>query len=330
MTAGNAKQRVLVVDDEPGIVNAVRRELSAPGLSGMGFEIETFTDPLAALERARNQTFAAVISDYRMPEMNGLALLTALGEIQPDCARIVLSGQTDFDALVRMINETHIYRFIPKPWSTYFLRNSLAQAIGLRQATLDNRRLAGLLRQQGAEFTGGINAVDQVLVVDDDVNEAHGVARCLKRRSRLDDVFRAVSTEMQRRLPGLDPSHLSVQITDSPLHAMKMADEVRYSCVITDYRMPAMDGGQLLMAFAARQPDCMCIMMSEQANLEDVVIALDLANLYAFIAKPWDDHGLRSTVAQALMQRRLKLENAVLAQLCRDRKLDAGVQATES
>lgn len=319
------KRRILVVDDESGIVNAVRRELSTPPLGRHRYEIETFTNPLEALERARVQEFEVVLSDYRMPEMDGLAFLKAFATLQPDCVRIVLSGQTDFDALIRMINETHIYRFIPKPWSAYFLKSSISQAVDFRQANVDNRRLAKTLRDAGIDLpAGSINAVDQILVVDDDVNVANAVARSLTQRSRLDDVFREVREEtVHNRVADLNPASVSVQICNTPQHALRMADDVTFSCVIADYRMPGMDGAQFLASFVEKQPDCACILMSGAASMDGIVIALDLAHLHAFIAKPWGDFELRAAVAQALARRRLVLENRVLAQMCKARNLGA-------
>jgi DNA-binding NtrC family response regulator len=312
------KRRVLIVDDESGIVNAVRRELSTPPFGRYQYEVETFTNPLEALERAKVQEFEVVLSDYRMPEMSGLDFLKALAQVQPECARIVLSGQTDLDALIRMINETHIYRFIPKPWSSYFLKSSLAQAIDFRQASNENRKFAQTLRDNGIDLPpGSINEVDQVLVVDDDLNVANAVARNLTQRSRLDDVFREVREDAHAPVVSLDPSRISVQISNSAQHALKMADGVTFACVIADYRMPGMDGAQFLAAFAEKQPDCVCIMLSGAANMESIVIALDLAHIHAFIAKPWNDFELRAVVAQALMRRRLAIENRVLAQMCK-------------
>ena len=318
------RHRVMVVDDEPGILNAVRRELNTPPLGRIRYEVETFTDPQAALARAREQAFEVVLSDYRMPQMTGLEFLTELGKLQPDCVRIVLSGQTDFDALVQMINETHVYRFIPKPWTSYFLKSTLTQAINFRRVNVENNQLARQLRQHGIDLPiGSVNDIDQVLVVDDDVNVANAVARCLTRRSALDDVFREVREETHSHLPDINPQRISVQITDSPQHALKMADEVTFSCVIADYRMPVMDGAQFLTQFAEKQPDAACIMLSGAANMESVVIALDLAHIHAFIAKPWVDYELRAAVAQALMRRRLQIENHILAQMCKARNLGA-------
>ncbi len=315
---------ILLVDDEQSILNALRRELSTPPLGRYRYHIESFTDPQAALARAAEQPYEVVITDYRMPGMDGLDFLKALHPIQPDCARVVLSGQTDMAGLVNMINQTHIYRFIPKPWSSYFLKSTIAQAIEFRARQVNNRRMAKALREKGVDLPrDAINTVDQILVVDDDLGVANAVARDLTHHTRLDEVFSAMRSELAGgRAPELDAGRISVQVTDSPLHALKMADEMTFSLVIADYLMPGMDGGRFLEAFAEKQPDSMRIMISGAANLDNIVFALDMAHIHNFIAKPWVDFELRAVVAQALTRRRLDLENATLAKMCRALDLD--------
>jgi len=314
---------ILVVDDEPSIVNAIRRELGTPPLGRYRYAVEGFSDPAAALERAKEKAFAAVISDYRMPQMTGLDFLKALYAIQPDCARLVLSGQTDMDALVRMINETHIYRFIPKPWTSYFLKSSLSQAIDFRQAALRNRQMADALRREGIELPAEPGEVAQILVVDDDVNVCHAVARDLTHRSRLDEVFAAMRADGGgNRVASLENTQISVQVSTSPAHALRIADSIDFACVIADYKMPEMDGVQFLQAFAELRPDCALILLSGAANMDDVIAAIDLAHIHSYLAKPWVDFELRAAVAQALARRKLTIENKVLASMCRARNLD--------
>lgn len=325
-TASDIEHSVLVVDDEQNIVNAIRRELSTPPLGRFRYAVEGFTDPKAALERVKEKEFEVVVTDYRMPEMDGLEFLKALHVLQPDCARVVLSGQTDLSALVEMINQTHIYRFIPKPWSSYFLKSTMGQAVEFRRKQRENRRLAKILRAKGIDLPlDAINSMDQILVVDDELNVAHAVARDLTHHSRLDDVFSAMRAELASRpVAELDSNRISVQVTDSPFHALKMADEMSFSCVIADYLMPGMDGAKFLESFAEKQPEAALIMISGVASLDNIVFALDMAHIHTFIAKPWVDYELRAAVAQALTRRRLDLENAALAKMCRARNLDIG------
>lgn len=314
---------ILVVDDEPNIVSAIRRELSTPPLGRYRYAIEGFTDPAEALARAREKEFAVVVSDYRMPGMTGLEFLKALNAIQPDCVRIVLSGQTDMDALVQMINETHIYRFLPKPWTSYFLKSSLTQAIEFRETTLRNRRMADILRKQGVELRTPPEEVAQILVVDDDENVCRAVARDLTQRNRLEDVLAAMSNELGGgRVSVLEKMQISVQVSTSPAHALRMADSVDFACIIADYQMPVMDGVKLLTDFADKQPDCARILLSGAASMDDIITAVDIVHIDSYIAKPWVDFELRAAVGQALVRRRLAIENKVLASMCQKRNLD--------
>lgn len=115
----NVPQQVLLVDDEPAILQALVRTLRRGAADGLWppLRTETFTDPLAALARAREQNFALVISDFRMPGMNGAQLLTALREIQPECRRIILSAHADFEGLTQAVNAARISQFLSKPWN---------------------------------------------------------------------------------------------------------------------------------------------------------------------------------------------------------------------
>lgn len=138
-----SRTRLLLVDDEPNILSALQR-VFAPD----GYAIETFTDPTAALARAKEAGFDVVISDYRMPEVDGVSFLTLFRTLQPDAARLILSGFTDMEALLGAINDAWIFRFISKPWHDAELRATVAQALAQRALLLENRRLADIVRRQ--------------------------------------------------------------------------------------------------------------------------------------------------------------------------------------
>ncbi|MCX7180745.1 MAG: response regulator [Proteobacteria bacterium] len=317
-------QQVLIVDDEPNIVSSVRRELMASS-GHYRYTVEGFTDAVDALERAKTQHFDLVISDFRMPGMNGMEFLKAFALIQPDCARMVLSGQTDMATLIKMVNETHIYRFIPKPWHDYYLKGSAAQAIRFNSTLLENRQLAQVVRDLNIPIPSLVdNDIDQILLVDDDPNILGSMSRVLTHHSRIDDLFSAIRAEVANSSgPILEEGKISVQITPSPLHALKMADAVNYSCIIADFKMPEMNGAELLQKFMDKQPDCIRILISGVINQEELVYALDSANIFGFIAKPWQDYELKLMLAQALAYRKMLAENQKLAEMVRQARRNA-------
>jgi len=149
--------RIMIVDDEVGIVNALRRVLRiAPcvyGSKSFSLEVEAFTSPVAALERAHHEAFDLFISDFRMPEMDGVEFLKGTKALQPDAARLILSGYADLNALLRAVNEVGIERFIGKPWNDYELMSAIGQALAHRELLLENRELANLVRLEMGDKT---------------------------------------------------------------------------------------------------------------------------------------------------------------------------------
>lgn len=134
---------ILLVDDETNILRALRRVLSREG-----WEIHCYDDPRKALEELAFQPVDLVLSDYRMPYMNGAEFLSEFRQIQPDAMRLILSGQADMTGLIEAINSAMIYRFISKPWDDAELLLTIQQALRVGQLERENRELAATVRNQ--------------------------------------------------------------------------------------------------------------------------------------------------------------------------------------
>lgn len=106
----NEKPRILCVDDEPNLLQALGRTL------GRQFEVHTAEDAARALEKLRTGgPFAAVMSDLRMPGMDGITFLGNVREEFPDTVRVLLTGKADFEAAIQAVNKGRIFRFLQKP-----------------------------------------------------------------------------------------------------------------------------------------------------------------------------------------------------------------------
>ncbi len=136
-------RRILLVDDEENVLKSLRRLLKAKS-----YEVEVFINPLEAINRARDATFDLVVSDYRMPQMDGVSFLKEFRQLQPHAIRLILSAYTDLSALIGAINEAQIYRFISKPWNDQEFIVTLAQALEYRDLLMENQRLADQVREQ--------------------------------------------------------------------------------------------------------------------------------------------------------------------------------------
>lgn len=304
---------ILLVDDDANILAALKREFM---MRKDEFSVEAFTSPIEALECAKKKSFDLVISDYQMPEMDGLSFLDAYQAIQPDTARLILSGQADRDTLVNAINRTRIYRFIMKPWDQMELAGAVAQALVYRKAAMENRWLAAEYRIKHGEWPIFFDPAKhhQILVVDDEPNILSAVARDLSHRSPFQELYAVMRHEANPELPQDNHRfHFIVETTTSPLEALEQAQLISYDLVISDYRMPGMDGVGFLEEFRKIQPDAARILLSGQADMKALVDAINRSEIYAFIAKPWSEYDLRSTVTQAILYRNMQLENQRLA-----------------
>jgi YesN/AraC family two-component response regulator len=138
--------RILIVDDEENILRALRRVLAiTPCVAGdktYHLTVDLCLTPEAALVKAGEHAYDLILSDFRMPGMDGVELLKAIRKIQPDAARVILSGYADLNGLVAAINEAQIARFIAKPWSDYDLMATIGQVLAIRELQLENSRIA--------------------------------------------------------------------------------------------------------------------------------------------------------------------------------------------
>jgi len=148
---------ILILDDEVGILQSLRRLLRAVpccyGARVYDLEITVFSSARTALDRISHTPFDLFLTDYRMPEMDGVNFLKHAKEIQPDAGRLILSGYADLNALLRAVNEVGIDRFIAKPWNDYELVAAIAQTLANRDLLLENRRLANLMRLDLGELS---------------------------------------------------------------------------------------------------------------------------------------------------------------------------------
>lgn len=140
----NGRARILFVDDEPNLLEGIR-----VGLRRAPFDISMANNAVAGLALiASEPPFGAVISDLRMPGMNGLDFLAAVGKASPDTSLILLTGYADLTTAMSAINAGHLFRFLTKPCPVETLRTALDAGIRQFELFASERRLTQELRAE--------------------------------------------------------------------------------------------------------------------------------------------------------------------------------------
>ena len=136
----NERNWILVLDDEPLITQTLETLLREEG----SWNVAAFNNPIEAEASLPEHDYRVVISDFLMPEMDGIKFLKRVRQAQPTASRILLTGYADKQNAIRSINEVGLYHYIEKPWDNeqllLIVRNGIERA-GLIEELHEKMRL---------------------------------------------------------------------------------------------------------------------------------------------------------------------------------------------
>lgn len=138
---------VLCVDDEPNILSSLRRLFRAKG-----YRVLVAESGNAGLQVLATETVDLVISDMRMPEMDGAHFLELVRARWPDTIRILLTGYADVSSIIEAINRGEIYRYIAKPWDDNDMLLVVRDALERKILEQEKLRLEALTQRQNDEL----------------------------------------------------------------------------------------------------------------------------------------------------------------------------------
>jgi DNA-binding NtrC family response regulator len=128
MAPGDHKSQIVLVDDEEMVLTSLKSFLHLE----TEYDVVSFKNPLEALEYIKDTDVDLVVSDYLMPEMDGISFLGEVRQLRPDVPRIILTGYADKENAIKAINEVGLFQYIEKPWDNddllIILRNGLERS----------------------------------------------------------------------------------------------------------------------------------------------------------------------------------------------------------
>lgn len=144
--------RVLIVDDEPGVLEDLRR-----ALQNQPYEILVARSAEEALGILGRRRLDVVISDLRMPGMDGAHFLATIKDRYPETIRMLATGHATLQEAMTAINEGEVYRFFVKPYNPVDLAQGIRQALLMKDLLAENQRLRLLVERQ----TGMLEKLEQ-------------------------------------------------------------------------------------------------------------------------------------------------------------------------
>ena len=260
------KGLILCVDDEPNILRSLN------WLLRKDFDVMTATSGHDALALVRQNDFDVIISDQRMPGMTGVEFLREVCKISPRPMRILLTGYSDLEAVLRSVNESEVFRFINKPWDIKVLPKIIEEAARIARTQPAPAPIAAV-----TEHTEIAERPEALLLIDDD----------------------PVVMEVLRKEVGAGLRILHAKTLAAAVDALTCED---VGVVVSDTEVNHADTTRLLKLMKEKYPAIVTVMFAAAADAKDIVALINQGQIYRFIPKPTKVGFLKVVVASAILK----------------------------
>jgi serine/threonine-protein kinase len=244
--AAPPKPRVLFVDDEERILTALKTIFRSK------YHVLTAANGQEALDFVRKFRIPVIVSDQRMPGMQGVELLRRARDLSPDSVRILLTGYSDLASIVGSINDGEVYRFVSKPWDNQELQQIVAEAAGIGNRMLERQRTEATLPPK----------VHAAIMILDDRPEVK--AALVRFAGASYEVLHA--TSIQEALNFLEVKEVAVLVADIDMEA-------------ENYLL-------FFNLLKAKHPEVLVVVLTSASDSELVIHLINEAQIYRFLNKP--------------------------------------------
>lgn len=245
-----SKPTLLLIDDEERILRSLRM------LFFMSYNVRMTTDPHEAIRILKEEKVHVVISDQRMPVMQGSELLRIAREVSPATMRILLTGYSDLEASIASVNEGEVFRYLMKPWQVEDIKNAVIEAAAIAEASF------AVQSHTSEVHVSAVNAgKPRVLIMDYDEATARAVSEILGDRCEI------------------------IWAADAQ-HAMEELAKQDVSVVISELMLGEVNVGYILKTIKQLNPQTQCIVVTSFNDTSRLIDLINQAQITRYLPKP--------------------------------------------
>jgi DNA-binding NtrC family response regulator len=260
--------QVLCVDDEPSILRSLQWLLKKE------FDVKIAASGHEALDMLRQSDFDVIISDQRMPGMMGSEFLREARKVSPRSMRILLTGYSDLQAILRSVNDGEVFRFINKPWNIKELPKIIADAASISRSHPGEAWPTE--HDENAQLDTG---EESILLIDDDPLMSQLISE-------------AVGSEIR------------IKQATTLAEAVGVFDEQNVGIILADTRVDNVDTTTMLKVLKHEHPDVVTVVYTASADAVDVITLINQGQIFRFIPKPVKSVMLKQALMAAAHKRR--------------------------
>jgi DNA-binding NtrC family response regulator len=272
---------VLFVDDEQSILTTMRI------MFRRNYDVYLASNGKEALELLARQDVDVIVSDQRMPGMMGVEVLREARRLRPRAMRVLLTGYSDFSAIVGSINDGEIYRFVHKPWSNAEFQSIIGQAAAASQQMSADQ--ATLLNESEDVTAIPASAGRDILVLDTDTVSVD---------------------ELQRALGGDYNLHHATSIAS----ALDILEQHRIGVLLVETMIGNESVSTLLSLLKQHHPHVVSIVLTHRSDANMAIDLINRGQIFRFLLKPVRAAMTTRSVGQAMQRHQTLASNPILTQ----------------
>ncbi|MDD4929650.1 MAG: response regulator [Gallionella sp.] len=245
-----SKPTILLIDDEERILRSLRM------LFLSNYNVRMTTDPHEAIRILKTEKVHVIVSDQRMPVMQGSELLRIARDTSPATMRILLTGYSDLDASIASVNEGEVFRYLLKPWLADDVKSAVAEAAAIAEASFSVHSVDLKSVQAGVE-----HKKPRVLIIDSEEATSITVREILGVRC---EIVWAYNAQM----------------------AMEELAKQDVSVVVSDLMLGETNVAYILKTIKQLNPQTQCIVVTSFNDTSRLIELINQAQISRYLPKP--------------------------------------------